>query len=763
MKLVRNIFNWVAFMLAFAALVHYIILEPWGCGCNYLSAEIQKVVILAMGAFGLFMVAKALLRFLFGRPKFDWHMIYGNFLLNVITIVMLVPFIISAAAQMCNIENIKEGSAESPASLVWSVFSHFVDPGNIGNAAADHIGWATLIALLGVFLMNGLLIATLTGWIDSHKEKWLKGEVTYIRPSMQRYYIIIGGNDMVAGIVEQIFRANKSTWWRRILSLLFKPTILIQTSRDVEKFRMELFSNLTEREQRHVVIYYGNRTSDRDIENLKVRSAKEVYIIGEDVRSDDTESYHDTMNMECLELIRKHLGKVHKKLTCHVMFEYQTTFSVFQYSEISNNIKDSIDFKPFNYYDSWAQQVLIGRTEEYLPLEGAEGIRVDSPKQVHLIIVGMSRMGISMAINAAHLAHYPNFDSKGIRTKITFIDKAANEEKDFFMGRFKELFALSHWRYGNVEGEEINWDDENIPSSKYEHLGGDFLDIEWEFINGSVAMKAIQDYFSNATKDENRIVTIAICLPEPNRCLASALYLNKDVYDRVNQILVYNRYGDSLVTQMTHKEGNLFNPYHNKMRAFGMAYDFYNIDLVNDIKSIADKNGEAYNSIMAKVEKVDEGKNTFGKSKVSEAWSNFYSASTAWCKMRCIGWNGKRDLTKDEVNILAKVEHARWNMEQLLMGYRPLTVDEQNEVKADMTKKKPYKSEMAHFDICSFDKLDKIDSRSIDIDEGFAMILPRALRELNPPKKTKEEKQAEQENKEVTKTQDKEEPKTTEK
>ena len=187
-------------MLAFTALVHYIILEPWGCGCNYLSAEIQKAVIFAMGAFGLFMVAKALLLFLIGRPKFDWHMIYGNFLLNVITIVMLVPFIISAAAQMCNIENIKEGGAESPASLVWSVFSHFVDPGNIGNAAADHTGWATLIALLGVFLMNGLLIATLTGWIDSHKEKWLKGEVTYFRPSMQRHYIIIGGNDMVAGI-----------------------------------------------------------------------------------------------------------------------------------------------------------------------------------------------------------------------------------------------------------------------------------------------------------------------------------------------------------------------------------------------------------------------------------------------------------------------------------------------------------------------------------------------------------------------------------
>lgn len=728
-KLVRNIFNWVAFMLAFAALVHYIILEPWGCGCNYLSAECQKVVIFAIGAFGLFMVAKALLLFLFGRPKFDWHMIYGNFLLNVITIVMLVPFIISAAAQMCNIENIKEGSAESPASLVWSVFSHFVDPGNIGNAAADHIGWATLIALLGVFLMNGLLIATLTGWIDSHKEKWLKGEVTYIRPSMQRYYIIIGGNDMVAGIVEQIFRANKSTWWRRILSLLFKPTILIQTSRDVEKFRMELFSNLTEREQRHVIIYYGNRTSDRDIENLKVRSAKEVYIIGEDVRSDDTESYHDTMNMECLELIRKHLGKGHKKLTCHVMFEYQTTFSVFQYSEISNNIKDCIDFKPFNYYDSWAQQVLIGRTEEYLPLEGAEGIRVDSPKQVHLIIVGMSRMGISMAINAAHVAHYPNYASKGIRTKITFIDKNADEEKDFFMGRFKELFALSHWRYSEVKGKDIEQVDEGNPLGKHKHLGGDFLDIEWEFINGSIEKKAMQTYIKEATDNENSIVTIAICLPEPNRCLAAALYLDRSVYDKVNQILVYNRYGDSLVTQMTHKDGKQINPYHNKMRAFGMAYDFYNLELVRSIEKLAHRIQDEYNKIYP-----PDPNEKYGKSEMAKWWSNVYSASTAWCKMRCIGWDGERDLTEGEVNILAKVEHARWNMEQLLMGYRPVDVTKQKEL-TDITdkeekkkKKNKLKSQMIHLNICSFNKLEKIDGGSIQVDKGISSIIAEELK-----------------------------------
>ena len=803
--------DWGALGYGLIVMLYYIIVKPWAKidDCCWLSL----IAISIAAALGAIHIGIATYYFVCRRPVFDWHMLYGRFLVKVVSIVVLTPFIIALFANLCNADLTQ--SQFNYDGSVWSIFSHFVDPGNIVSVRSDQAGWATLVALLGVFLLNGLLIASLIGWFDSRKAQWLSGQVDYdFFLKRHEHYIIIGGNDMVAGIVRQIFDQHKLQEEEKgLIEGLHLPYILIQTSRDVEEFRMELFSNLTELEQCHVIIYYGNRTSKRDIAKLKVRSAKEVYIIGEDVRSDDTESYHDTMNMECLELIRKHLGKVHKKLTCHVMFEYQTTFSVFQYSEISNNIKDFIDFKPFNYYDSWAQQVLIGRTEEYLPLEGAEGIRVDSPKQVHLIIVGMSRMGISMAINAAHVAHYPNFDSKGIRTKITFIDKAANEEKDFFMGRFKNLFALSHWRYGNVEGEEIKWDDENIPSSEYEHLGGDFLDIEWEFINGSVAMKAIQDYFSNATKDENRIVTIAICLPEPNRCLASALYLNKDVYDRVNQILVYNRYGDSLVTQMVHgdnksdkeimelikaakapepKEGKKdkeekkdegtkkdvkqFNPYHNKMRAFGMAYDFYNLELMNEIAIIATEVNNEYKNIGSEVEKecgkIDEGENLYGKSQAAKDWSNFYSASTAWCKLRCIGWDGVRDLTKDEVDILAKVEHARWNMEQLLMGYRPLSAKEQDEVvnedestNMEQTKvtteegqaeeikylrlKNPYKSIMAHLDLCSFERLSEIDKRSIRYDVGFARILPRAFKKLNS---------------ERTKTQHKtEEPKTTDK
>ena len=102
--------------------------------------------------------------------------------------------------------------------------------------------------------------------------------------------------------------------------------------------------------------------------------------------------------------------------------------------------------------------------------------------------------------------------------------------------------------------------------------------------------------------------------------------------------------------------------------------------------------------------------------------------------MRCIGWDGERDLTEGEVNILAKVEHARWNMEQLLMGYRPIDATKQKELtditnkEEKKTKKNKLKSQMIHLNICSFNKLEEIDGGSIQVDKGISSIIAEELK-----------------------------------
>ena len=722
------------------------------------------------------------------KPLFDWHLINGSFLLKITAIVLALPSMLTAPFLLSNniLNNNNDLSAkdliyseqlypksdtiqatQKPPELYWAVYMHLMDPGNQHMAGSKSgRGWSALIAIIGVIFFNGLLVSAFVAWFDRRKEKWQKGEIKYKElPTKGNHYVIIGGNDMVAGIVRQLL-AEKEL-----------PYVLIQTSRDVEGFRRELFSFISEEKRQQIIIYHGSRTSKEDISHLFIEQCKEIFILGEETRTDDIESYHDTMNMECLDLIYELCKEqnIDKHITCRVMFEYQTTFSVFQFYDIDKEKQKYIDFKPFNYYEICAQKVLIKDKKQenrqettntagtYLPLEGIEGIRENSSEYVHLFIVGMSRMGVAMAIEAAHLAHYPNYkETNKIRTKITFIDKNADEERHFFMGRFKELFAISNWRYGTTanschikyhDDNNIKWERRHTPTD-CEHLGGDFLDIEWEFIDGGIEHPAIQNYIIETTKEDTKI-TIAICLPESNRSHAAAMYLDKKIYKshKVKQILIYNRYGNSIIKSLTTTSG--YFPYKNKLQAFGMPDDCLNIEALKEGEKVGNKISNKYEEIKKLIKKAEEeqaknkahtktpkdtdntndtGTDKFkGKSDVAKKWSDIYNGNTIWTKLRCIGYNTgiNNEDWANHKETLADVEHNRWNIEQLLMNFRPLTVEEQQNVINGVKDKEWYKSEMAHFDICSNKQLQNIDADARAYDLGLTDLLPSIYDELN--------------------------------
>ncbi len=775
-KFLKGIFDWI---VIFASCV-LMILSLMGIDDNYLKRCIYIAANLAIVYGGY-----AFILFFVMRPQFDWHLINGHFLRKTCCLILLMPFLLTVLSDRVFIDSPKElvyeGSlyecmdSELPCEIkhkqkspnvFWSTYYHFVDPGNqhMTTSKGGRV-WAAIIAILGVFLLNGLLVSSIIGWIDSRKGKWLKGEVRYKWfLKLISHYIVIGGNDLAVSIVKQIFKTIEDD------KSLIKPYILIQTSRDVESFRRELFSTLTERQQQRVVIYYGNRNSKKNIKELNLCNSKEVYILGEDTRTDDIESYHDTMNMKCLDIMleiyknsrkgkaitkilpgvqeyRNQLEKCNDseeeslrsiksnreldarwgnrpRLNCRVMFEYQTTFSVFQFFDLNEQMDTYINFIPFNYYELWAQNVLINKCLEkqqlednfqkgrYLPLEGSDGIKINDEKYVHLFVVGMSRMGVALAIEAAHLAHYPNYEKKKTRTKITFIDKNAAEEKDFFMGRFKELFSLSHWRYGDIcdNNSRVRWHKPHIPSG-YKYLGGDFIDIEWEFINGGIESPAIQNYIL-ASANSMAKITIAICLPESNRSHAAALFLDKRIYasNSVLQVLAYNRYGSSIVNAIS-KSGSEY-PFCGKLRSFGCVEDC----VVRKHLAISEEIGKYIANAYAKGKPqyaINPESSYSGKSNTANRWSSIYNGNTLWTKLRCINFNLKTFIEEqNNISILSDVEHNRWNVEELLMNFRYLEEEEQIEVINGEKKKKELKKKMAHLDICSNYRLMKVDGEA---------------------------------------------------
>lgn len=661
----------------------------------------------------------ALYLWLCNKPKFDWHLINGAFMRKVLILVLLTPFIFALISLCCG--QIGKGLVtEQTAELtnpLWGAYYHFIDPGNQHIAEGNTTWLATIIAICGVFLLNGVLISSIVGWIDKRKERYLQGLEPYQRfLKRKEHYVIIGGSDIVEGIVSQIFKTPQENGEM--------PYILIQTSNNVEEFRHKLFSGLDVEQQKHIIIRYGNRNVEEDIEKLYLNNALEVYVIGEETRTDDMESYHDTMNMKCLnwiyEKVRKNksFAKNDKdnRLVCHFMFEYQTTFNVFQYSEISGDIKKRINFKPFYYYEMWAQRVLVCKELEneanceYLPLEGIKGIKKDDDDYVHLVVVGMTRMGTALATQAALMAHYPNFVTKGIRTKITLIDENADKEKNFFIDRYDRLFALSNWSYKEMVRAESGKDElKTVYTHKptdCEHLGGDFLDVEWEFIQGTVAQLELQKYIEDCASKTHKM-TIAICKDEPSRCLAAALNLEWRIYEKAKQVLVYNRYDDALIEKLKNQgKYDIYSPFKNKIKAFGMASKCFRKDILEDSDTLAKEFHKVYmNDENAEIEKL------------TDYWSNVYVSNTLWTKLRCVERMNETIDDKD-IDILAEVEHNRWNIEKLIMSFRPLTKEEQDQARQSKKNKDSYKDKMAHLNICSNGRLEEIDKgvKKYDID-----------------------------------------------
>ena len=86
-------------------------------------------------------------------------------------------------------------------------------------------------------------------------------------------------------------------------------------------------------------------------------------------------------------------------------------------------------------------------------------------------------------------------------------------------------------------------------------------------------------------------------------------------------------------------------------------------------------------------------------------WSNIYNASSIATKLRSIGIalpmkDRMRELTPHEIAILAEVEHNRWNVEELLMGYRTVTPEEEKEIEKNIELKNVYmEKRTGHYDI----------------------------------------------------------------
>ena len=451
---------------------------------------------------------------------------------------------------------------------------------------------------------------------------------------------------------------------------------------------------------------------------------------------------------------------------CHVLFEAQSTFAVFQrndietvfkkrtdtdnlwYTTMRNSLKDNqsdlaqleslkteydkrteklIDFLPFNFYETWAEKVLVwGKYDPhndgvapivYTPLDG-EGIDYESNRHVHLVIVGMTSMGVALAMKAAHIAHYPNFvrDPK-LKTRITFIDLNADTEFDMLRGRYSALFEQCDYRVVDTLDD----------SRSYEYKGTGLADIEFEFVKGAIESRPVQKLLESWTSTENRsLLTIAICFEVPQKSIATALYMPQKVYKRALSILVRQNVSCSTIELVRQARQ------YNGLRAFGMLDECYDIDDSSLLQ--AKRVNFIYNKIKPEkkewVPLDDTQADELWKSLTTVyRWSNIYNAHSIPTKLRSFGLEEPENLLadKDLLEKMAQVEHNRWVMERLIQGYRPTTPEENQLIKSGKRNKKEIENScFAHIYLKPYAQLDE------EIKDNDRMIM-KYLWRINKP------------------------------
>lgn len=808
-----------------------------------------------IGICALLMLIYVIYLILCRRIMFDRMIVHGgSFMLKITCLVLLTPCLIAFLIKISNslvsddykVSKAQELMYESnlygddtnnitadikrkqePPSLFWTIYYHFVDPGNqhMTTTKGGRV-WSAIISMVGIFLLNGLLVSIIVGYIDSRKERWFSGKTRYSlwQFLFRRFAVVIGANEMAPTIIRNLLcgKGEMEVYY-----------VVLLTNDNVEKVRSVLESYLSKKEVARLIIYNGQLDSIEEIERLHLRKATEIYVLGENSHEDVAESYHDVQNMRCVHNIASYLTDkcVDREIVCRVMFEFQTTYSVFQFSDLHDNIREHLDFIPFNPYENWAQRVLVKgcyeekvkkvlprlakidmtttlqnkiiypfykllqqsieknnddiRRFDYLPLDGEKGISPESNCYVHLVIVGMSKMGIAMAIQAAQVAHYPNFkitDENGnkvknpLRTRITFIDENADCEMECFMGRFQNLFALSRYRYIDASCKDCDidapWTDAlTVDGSEYRTIGDNFLDIEWEFIKGSVENAGVVQYLKTAAQEANPVdgqpvslLTVAVCHPLAHQAIAAGIYMPAQVYDYAQQVLVYQREASDIVYNLTSDKTKAHKRY-AKLRPFGMQYadfttykePYYRAQLCNYLYTII-----CDTALVDKLLQIDVADKDGSLKPVTDAWkrlaifdklSNKYLANSFETKIRSIGgtlvdvalhYNELVAAFAAMKMPMAECEHNRWNMQQLLMGFRAFNDNDMAELQKEaakatspaerqavvtrIKKAKRNSAERAHLNICSFATLMELDGEAYKYDEIFNSAIPAILK-----------------------------------
>lgn len=482
----------------------------------------------------------------------------------------------------------------------------FFDPSSFAGDEVQISNTETIIrlifALFGLFIFSTLLVSVFTNVFDNITEAARTGKARY---RIKNHILILGSGHQLSSILKSLEHEEKKR-------------IVVVTDQDLDVC--------------DEFIYYKGDFDNKDVLNsIRASFCKAIYIIGEDGPD------HDSRSLHCLEQLSNILKDTSRVIHCYLTISDLVTSEIF-YSLKTRPNYGNLRVDIFNEQEFMVEQLLVEK--DFLPL-----IETKDKVRSHVVIFGSSNVAKAVAYTVAQVSHYANFKETGLKTCITFINEGCKKWMDSLKAARPGLFELSKYTFIDHDGNRIVHEPD---ASK-----GDFLDIEWQFINTYDESEQVKNILADIINNKSEILSICVCHENPADVIATTMHLPQIVYKNAKIALYWGGNSDEIIQQL------------NLSQKCGNIYILGNCGKIKYVDTERVKRGQRANYIYAShmnpsIQESDAESLWY---KLSEAHKNssIYCANAMILRRKSFDPEASKEIHQD-------AEHRRWMASILLMG-----------------------------------------------------------------------------------------------
>ena len=706
-------------------------------------------------------------------------------------IVILIGFFLIAfiiGVLLCSLIPFGEDGKKIPF-YEWALYL-FIDGNALSTLYMDNYQegnriWGVIVgvlgSILGVIIFGGMLISVLSNMLQRRVENFRTGKNTYV---IENHYVILGYDEIVPSIIKQIC-TNADAY------------VLLQSSLPSEEIAEKIHSSIAQDCEKRVIIKNGHRTSINDLEKLKLNQAYNIYIVGDRAKASHDAMNIDCMEKvyEILEK-NKGKGLPESITTVFEDSDTYAALQVTDLFEDIRKLKVEFIPYNF-YTDWAKQMFVDTNGDRYPFIDGdGISSKSEKHVHIVIVGTSNFGVTLGIeAAKMLHFPNFDGKKNRTEITFIDL--NADKELQLFMTRtrHFFEVQEHKYGEFVK-EGEKLVYKEETMPATVFSGEDANFLDVEFRFIKGDIYTKEVQALITDWACDNKQILSLIFAMRDSRSNMAIAMNMNDKVYECGTRIFIRQNTSSKFVDKVremsqTVKKKRIVddNGSTKTLRIKGRysnVYPFGMTDIVFDINKrtlqmaecinyiynyyydnnyLVDENGNPIqegnvgdkdkkeltlsHQLLQHGESILQGMMRYNKEnvlknahqlwiglKVSDQWSNLYSAYNIGFRERTLnaeGYTGCRNISADTLLKMAEVEHNRWNVEKLLMGFRK-PQREEDAYKLDLNlyyegqrkgvfscfKKTNNKNQYIHGDIRPFNQLNEIQ----EIDKEIIRFIP---------------------------------------